>query len=312
MDTKNAIISKVYYDPDVGFGSIENTFKEAKKYSDSITIEDVKRWKDNHVGRKTQLRGYNSFIPVEAYQEYQMDIAFFSDLNKEAGERLPYAFLMIDAFTKYIQVVPIDTKTPEDVLEGIKELIKLMQAKPDTIYSDEEGAFVSNIVQRYLRNEVIRHLVTRAHAPIAERAIRTIKNMIYKRVEHEDNPQWTDYIESVLNQYNNKMVCRITGYTPKDARLAKFRSEIRFNIRKHSNFTRTYPHISVGDRVRIYIKKDKLDKERTSIWSKDTYEVARIIESMGQNLYKTTHRDRPYMRHELLLVDSVADVKQVE
>ena len=68
----------------------------------------------------------------------------------------------------------------------------------------------------------------------------------------------------------------------------------------------------MGDKVRLYRKKDKLDKQRTSIWSKDTYEVVRIIESMGQNLYKTTHRDRPYMRHELLLVDSVADVKQVE
>ena len=121
--------------------------------------------------------------------------------------------LMIDAFSKYIQVVPINTKTPEDVLEGIKELIKLMQAKPDTIYSDEEGALVSNIVQRYLRIEGIRHLVTRSHAPIAERGIQTIKNMIYKRVEHDENPIWTDYFESVLNQYNNNMVCRITGFT---------------------------------------------------------------------------------------------------
>ena len=164
-------------------------------------------------------------------------------------------FLMIDAFSKYIQVVPINTKTPEDVLEGIKELIKLMQAKPDTIYSDEEGAFISNIVQRFLRNEGIRHLVTRSHAPIAERAIKTIKNMIYKRVEHDENPIWTDYLESVLNQYNNKMVCRITGFTPKDARLAKFRSQIRNNIRKHSKFTRKYPNTSEGDRVRIYTKK---------------------------------------------------------
>jgi len=184
METTNDIIAKVYYDHDTGFGSIENTLKEARKYSDKITYDDVKLWKDKHVGRKTQLRGYNSFIPKQAYEEYQMHIAFFEDLSKEIGHRLPYALLMIDSFTKYIQVVPIDSKKPEDVLEGIKQLIKLMQAKPDTIYSDEEGSFVSNIVQRYLRNEGIRHLVTRAHAPNAERAIRTIKGMIYKRVEH--------------------------------------------------------------------------------------------------------------------------------
>ena len=117
------IIAKVCYDHDTGFGSIENTLKEARKYSDKITYEDVKHWKEKHVGRTTQLRGYNSFIPKQAYEEYHMDIAFFEDLSKEMGHKLPYALLMVDAFTKYIQVVPIDTKKPDDVLEGIKELI---------------------------------------------------------------------------------------------------------------------------------------------------------------------------------------------
>jgi len=35
------------------------------------------------------------------------------------------------------------------VLEGIKEIIKLMQAKPDAIYCDEEGAIMSNKGQSY-------------------------------------------------------------------------------------------------------------------------------------------------------------------
>ena len=292
MESKNDIIAKVYYDPDIGFGSVEHTLKEARKYSDKITIEDVKKWKDNNVGRKTQLRGFNSFIPKQAYAEYQMDVAFFQDLNKETESRLPYALLIIDTFTKYMQVVPIKTKQPDDVLEGIKELFKLMQAKPDTLYSDEEGALVSNLVQRFFKNEDIRHLVTRSHASVAERAIRTFKDLIYRRVEGLANPIWTDFIDSVLNIYNNKMVSRTTGFTPKEARLAKNRTEVLRNIRSHSQFKRKYPNVAVGDRVRIYNKKDKLDKERTSVWSKDSYEVERITESMGQSFYKTTHMDR--------------------
>ena len=85
-------------------------------------------------------------------------------------------------------------------------MIKLMQAKPNTIYSDEEGAFVSNIVQRYLSNEDIRHLVTRAHASVAERAIRTFTSMLFKKSERKqtilsrrvtgktsDDIQWIDF-----------------------------------------------------------------------------------------------------------------------
>ena len=68
---------------------------------------------------------------------------------------------MVDIFSKYCVVVPIKTKQPDDVLEGIKECIKQHQAKPDSIYSDEEGSFISKKVQYYLRTEGIRHIITR-------------------------------------------------------------------------------------------------------------------------------------------------------
>ena len=58
-----------------------------------------------------------------------------------------------------------------------------MGHKPETIYSDIEGAFVSNHIQKYFQDNNIRHLTTLGHAPVEERAIRTIKDMIYKRVE---------------------------------------------------------------------------------------------------------------------------------
>ena len=63
-----------------------------------------------------------------------------------------------------------------------------MQAKPDYIYSDEEGAFVSNKVQAYFREADITHIITRSHSPLAKRMVRTIKDMIYKRVEGQTDP----------------------------------------------------------------------------------------------------------------------------
>ena len=60
-----------------------------------------------------------------------------------------------------------------------------MNGKPQSIYSDDEGAFVSNIVQNYFKDNNIRHIVTRTHAPVAERTIRTIKKMIYDRLEKQ-------------------------------------------------------------------------------------------------------------------------------
>ncbi len=76
MDDKIKIIEKVYYDP-AGFGSISETLKDAKKYDESITYDDVKKWKASQAfGQKKQMKGMNSFIADAPHEEYQMDLLF--------------------------------------------------------------------------------------------------------------------------------------------------------------------------------------------------------------------------------------------
>ena len=210
---------------------------------------------------------------------------------------------MVDIFSKYCVVVPVKTKQPDDVLDGIKECIKQHQAKPDSIYSDEEGAFISNKVQYYLRSEGIRHIITRGHAPVAERTIRTIKDLVYRRVEGKNDPIWTDHIKAVMHQYNNKNIHSATGFTPWESRLARHRKIIKTKLEQNAKYKRKYPNINIGDRVRLYKKKDKMDKERVGVWTKDSYEVEDIKESEGQKLYKIKGRERLFIRADILLIN---------
>ena len=73
---KDAILSKIYFDP-AGYGSINQTLKEAKAYDNTITYDYVKDWISRHTERKTNLSGFNSFIASGPYEEYQMDLMFF-------------------------------------------------------------------------------------------------------------------------------------------------------------------------------------------------------------------------------------------
>ena len=52
---KDKIISKAFYDP-AGYGSVANTLADARKYDPTASYEDVKRWKDKHSERKTNLK----------------------------------------------------------------------------------------------------------------------------------------------------------------------------------------------------------------------------------------------------------------
>ena len=56
------------------YGSIKDTFNDARKVDPSIKYDDVRRWFEKNIARKTNLRGYNSFIADHPKQEYQIDL----------------------------------------------------------------------------------------------------------------------------------------------------------------------------------------------------------------------------------------------
>ena len=58
----------------------------------------------------------------------------------------------------------------------------------------------------------------------------------------------------------------------------------------------------MGAWLRFFKKKDKLDKERVSNWSKDRFKVEAITESEGQHFYKLEGKPKVLMRSEILLV----------
>ena len=299
-EIKDKIISEVYHE---FYGSIKDTFTDAKKKDKTITYDDVKKWFDNNFTRKTNLKGYNSYIANEPFEEFQMDLFFINDLENQDYK---IGLLMIDIFSKYMTVVPLKTKQPLDVLEGIKQCIKNMGENPISIYTDDEGSFNSKQVKQYFLDSQIQHIVTRGHAPVAERAIRTIKDLMYRRIEKAPDAQWAsnEILKSSLTTYNNKMVNRSTKLTPNEARDKKNVLTVKTNLELHRVKKRKYPDINVGDSVRVYTKKKNFQKERVPVWSENKYKVEDITENFNQKFYHIEGRDRPLLRHEILLVPS--------
>ena len=301
---KDKIIAKVYYDL-AGYGSVAATLEDAKKYNSNITYDDVKRWKERNTERKTNLRGFNSFIVNKPFVEFQMDLAFFFDLNKETNDKTYLGILlMIDIFTKYVAVVLIKTNTIPDVLEAVKDCLKKMGGKPEMIYSDNEGAWsTGTLIDKYFQAEKIQHIITRSHAPVAERTIRTIKSMVYQRVE-KTKEKWYNVIGPVVLIYNNKMVHSSVKMTPNEARKPANEVNVRLNLQLNRTKLRKYPNVSVGDNVKLYRKKDKLDKERKSLWSSNSYKVENIIHVGQEAMFKLESIAKPVLRHEILLVEN--------
>ena len=290
------IISDVYHE---FYGSINSTYLDAKKKDNTIKYADVKQWFEKSFVRKTNLSGYNSFIAHHAYEEFQMDLFFVNDLENQDYK---IGLLIVDIFSKYLTVVPIRSKTIADVLEGIKKGFANMGGKPEVVYSDDEGALNSKEIQAYFNTNNIKHIVSRGHAPVAERSIRTIKDLLYRRIDNSGETQWTAVLPHALTVYNYKMKHRTTTFTPADDRQTKNQLDVKLNMELHRVNKRKYPDINVGDTIRIYKKKDKFDKERVPVWSTTTHTVEKIEEEHNQKFYYITGLPRPFLRNELLKV----------
>ena len=92
MADKKEIISNVSNE---FYGSIKETLKDAQKKDPSIKYADVKHWFETSLKRKTNLRGYNSYIADYPHHEYQMDFMFMNDLE---NRDYTIGLLMTDIF----------------------------------------------------------------------------------------------------------------------------------------------------------------------------------------------------------------------
>ena len=302
--SKEEILNFIYFDP-AGYGSIKQTYAEAKKKDKTITMKDVKDFIEKHVEQKKQLRGMNSFIAQKPKQEYQMDLFFISKKDFPKEEYIG-GLLMVDIFTKFINIIPIKTKTIPEILTAIKTVLQKM-GKPESIYTDNEGAWSAGTeIDKYFKEQNINHIITLSHAAVAERSIRTIKSEIYKRVKLPSDTNWNELVYPILLKYNNKSVHSSTGFTPAQAENKANHLTVKLNMEMKKNKTRVYPDIEVGDYVRIHKNKDKLDKKHVSTWSDKRYKVNRITETFGQKQYflegyTQNGRVAGLLRHDILL-----------
>ena len=109
---------------------------------------------------------------------------------------------------------------------------------------------------KWLEEHNILHIVTRSHANTAERAIRTFKDLLTRRIESKEiEPGEVWYNDSILYaillKYNLRMVHRTIGLTPNEARKSKNESHVRTMLEINAIRKRKYPDIKVGDRVKI-------------------------------------------------------------
>ena len=62
------------------------------------------------------MKGYNSYVAPGPNHEYQIDLFFMSALKNEEQQKFKIAMCAIDAFTRFLTVVPLKSKNDANFL----------------------------------------------------------------------------------------------------------------------------------------------------------------------------------------------------
>ncbi len=203
-ESKEDIINRIYFNPEIGFGSITDTYKQAVKLDSSITVADVKKELDKLSHRQIKgktVRGFNSYVPKRANQQIQIDLA---DFSRAVVDGFRYAVVAVDVFTKYLVAVPIKGKQAPEITSAFEKILNEMGV-PEELFSDNEGSFNSTEFIRVLNKNKIKHLISSTSAPFVESAIRAIKNMVFERIKglKREVKTWVEMLPFAVKKYNN-------------------------------------------------------------------------------------------------------------
>jgi len=277
-----------------------DTTRQAKEKDVNITYELVRDTLKKLKHRQTHFKynRFNSYISPKPLFEIELDlIDLTSKAEKDNGYR--YGLVGIDNFTKYADIIPMRSKTADEIIDAVKELLNKIGI-PKQIYSDQEPAFSSPKFVRLMNEHKIKHIATVGKAHTVERFNRTIKEKMTTRLEALDEgiEQWHTHINDVINKYNNSEH-RTIKMTPNQARKKGNEMLVRFNIYDNAKMNRKYPPIEIGSSVRVLLREDNKTK---GYHSKYNNEIYKVLDIKGNDYLVNDNKHKLYLRYELLKV----------
>ena len=133
MNEKEEIVKEAY---EQDFGTANETYKIAIKRNPSIRLQAVKDYLNSRqdIQVKVRYKKYNSVVSPGKQYEYEVDT--MDVLARHGGEGISYGLCAIDNFTKMVSVIPINNRTPSEIIRGLMLIFEQL-GKPKQLYSDE-------------------------------------------------------------------------------------------------------------------------------------------------------------------------------
>ena len=218
----------------------------------------------------------NKVIYNHVDEMWSIDLADMVDYKVSNNNGYRYIFIVIDNFSKYLWAIPLKNKYSQTITNEFSNFLTTSKRKPLKIESDRGTEFYNSIFQNFLRLKNIHHYsgFTDKGPSIAERVIRTVRNLLKKPVFEKGRADWVSESPSVIKQYNNT-IHSSTKMTPIQASKKSNQKLVCSNLR--DDRVKRQPKYKLGDLVRTSDIKKVFSKGDSTNYSYKLYTITEII-----------------------------------
>ena len=211
----------MYREGKAAYGSVQNLQKASGLSKKKVT--DFLYRKNSYTKFRRAIRHFKR-LPAFAKRINEIwcpDLAFMDKLS-EFNNGAKYLMICVDVFSRLVRVQSMKSKYASDAVAAFKKILR-KNTKPDRVWVDQGTEFGGEF-KKFCKSRDIKIYSTRSEtkAAVAERAIRSLKNIICRYME-ENGDKYVHKMDSFVNTMNTR-VNRSIGKSPKNVKNSDFLS----------------------------------------------------------------------------------------
>ena len=280
--TQLELLQKLYYKDGMLFGRdktfayVSTNYPDIKlsrrQIADWLKAQEINQIHRNH----EQAKSIKSTVLNKPYEQVGIDLVDMSNFEVRGFKCL---FNAVDLFSRKMYSVPMKSKTDKEALTALKKIVKQIP-ELKSVRSDNGSEFKNKLVQDFLQKQNIKQVFSTPHTPQSnggiERANQTLKRLIHKSIELNDNFDWAKQINKLTNNMNTTIIDKINE-TPNQIEKndsEEFLTNIKEkDIKKKKNNIATQKYF-VRQMVRIFLPSDKM---KSINWSSKIYQIEKVF-----------------------------------
>ena len=284
-----------------GYSGKGKLFQHARKYMD-ISKRDVEEFLKKQPGWSFHGVVPRHFVrkPVKVCRPgliLGIDLMDLTAKIARHNKKHRYIFLMIDCFSRKLWLTPIKDKSNLTCAKVLERFFEKSPLKYAFVFSDMGGEFCGRHTQKvYDKFGITRYSVKnrRFKCSIAERAVRTVKEKMYKYFTQKNTLKYIDILKHLENAYNSSGHKGLGYETPNKVHnltdleeikvqekiqlKQKFKNYGAISRRELKNLNTTAQVFEVGTPVRLLLNRaeDVFQKSYEPIFTKEIFTIRKI------------------------------------